>query len=190
MAVNKEPGLDAHIAKVLERIGEVSLAMRRKQATDLSLLQLRILGFVKDHAEEQVGVARLAEELQVSKPTISDSVKLLVDRKRLVRIADKGDARAHNLKITTSGMNELAPQSPLDKAVSVLSADDKKAMMLGLLGILEGLFSTGDMIVQRMCWTCKHYRGDKKNKHRCMLLQQDLSIAELRTDCPEHDLGR
>ena len=55
MAVNKEPGLDAHIAKVLERIGEVSLAMRRKQATDLSLLQLRILGFVKDHAEEQVG---------------------------------------------------------------------------------------------------------------------------------------
>lgn len=43
MAVSNKPQLDAHIAKVLERIGEVSLAMRRKQTIDLSPLQLRIL---------------------------------------------------------------------------------------------------------------------------------------------------
>lgn len=190
MAPKQYSELDSHLAQVLERIGEVSLAMRRKQGTagDLGPLQLRVLGFVHDHAAEQVGVARLAEELQVSKPTISDCVKLLVDRKRLTRTADKWDARAHALKVTTIGRQALAKSPPLSKAVAGLSVPGKEAMMLGLLSVLEGLFNKGELKVQRMCWTCVHYRGDKKNKHRCSLLGKSLSIAELRTDCAEHEL--
>lgn len=189
MATKKITGLDEHLAQVLERIGEVSLAMRRKQATDLSPLQLRILDFVNAHSEEQVGVARLSEELQVSKPTISDSVKLLVERKRLERKVDALDARAHKLKITSVGKKELTANSPLDQAIAGLSGPGKEAMMLGLLGVLEGLFNSGDLNVQRMCWTCRYYDGNKKNEHRCLLLEKSLGISELRTDCAEHELA-
>lgn len=145
---------------------------------------------MNDHAGEQVGVARLADELQVSKPTISDSVKLLVERKRLKRVSDKADARAHTLKTTAAGNKELATNSPLDRAVAKISTTGKEAMLLGLLGVLEGLFNAGDMNVQRMCWTCKHYQGDRNGKHRCMLLRKDLSVVELRTDCAEHELAQ
>lgn len=191
MAKGNDKEMDLHLAHVLERIGEVSLAMRRKQAADggLSPLQWRILEFVNDHDGQQVGVARLAEELQVSKPTISDSVKLLVDRKRLLRKADKLDARAHSLKVTAVGKRELATSTTLGQVVGGLSLPDKEAMMLGLLSVLEGLFHSGGLNVQRMCWTCEHYEGDKKNKHRCLLLEKSLSVAELRTDCPEHELA-
>ncbi|MBK9177429.1 MAG: MarR family transcriptional regulator [Flavobacteriales bacterium] len=68
--------LNAHLARLLERIAEVSRALRWRQATSagLSPLQIRILGFVSEHPGESVGVARLAEELQVTRPTVSDSV--------------------------------------------------------------------------------------------------------------------
>ena len=50
--------MNAHLARLLERIGEVSRAMRWEEATGsgLSPLQLRILGFVADHAGQSVGV--------------------------------------------------------------------------------------------------------------------------------------
>lgn len=182
--------LDLHLAQVLERVGEISRALRWKQATesDLSILQLRILGFVNDHALEHVGVARLAEELQMSKPTISDSVKVLTDRNLLARKPDKLDGRSHTLKLTAAGKKCMAGTTPLDVAVSDLPKASKEALLLSLLGVLESLFANGGMHVQRMCWTCQHYKGDRKNQHRCLLLEKTLAIAELRTDCPEHAL--
>ena len=103
--MSSTPELDAHLAQVLERIGEVARALRWKQAVEegLSPLQIRIMGFLADHADESIGVARLAEELLVSKPTISDSVKLLADRKFLIRKPDKSDARSHALQLTGAG---------------------------------------------------------------------------------------
>ncbi|MBP6311664.1 MAG: MarR family winged helix-turn-helix transcriptional regulator [Flavobacteriales bacterium] len=180
--------LDTHLAQVLERVGEISRALRWKQATesDLSPLQLRILGFVNDHAPEPVGVARLAEELQISKPTISDSVKVLAERNLLARKPDKLDGRSHTLKLTTAGRKCLTGASPLDIAVTDLPNAAKEALLLALMGILETLFENGGVQVQRMCWTCQHYKGDRKGQHRCRLLEKTLAIAELRTDCPEH----
>jgi len=101
--------LNAHLARLLARIGEVSRAMRWEEATGSghSPLQLRILGFVADHAGQSVGVARLAEELQVTRPTVSDSVKLLVDRGLLVREPDPLDGRGHTLRLTAAGRKHL-----------------------------------------------------------------------------------
>jgi len=188
--MEKNPGLDAHLAQVLERIGEVARALRWKQAVDadLSPLQIRILGFLGDHEVEGVGVARLAEELQVSKPTISDSVNLLSDRKLLVRKADKHDARSHALQLTASGRKHASVDTPLKDAVAALSQEQKEHLLLGLMGVLGSLFRSEEVQVQRMCFTCAHYEGDRKTKHRCLLLEKTLKVAELRTDCVEHEL--
>ena len=182
--------MDLHLAQLLERVGEVGRALRWKRAaeSDLSPLQLRILGFIHDHPNETVGVARLADELQVSRPTISDSVKVLADRNLLLRKADKHDGRSHALKLSAKGKKRAADASPLVDSVAGLSAASKEAMLLSLLGILENLFRSGDLHVQRMCWTCVHYDGDRMDQHRCRLLEKTLAIVELRTDCPEHRL--
>lgn len=181
--------LNAHLARLLERIGEVSRAMRWEEATGsgFSPLQLRILGFVADHAGQAVGVARLAEELQVTKPTVSDSVKLLVDRGLLARKADAHDGRSHTLHLTAAGRRHLPIAGPFTAALAALPVQEREALLLGLMRLLEALLASGDVQVQRMCWTCAHYRGDRNTSHHCMLLRKDLSLAELRTDCPEHE---
>lgn len=182
--------LNAHLERLLERIGEVSRAMRWQEATGsgLSPLQLRILGFVSDHAGQSVGVARLAEELQVTKPTVSDSVKLLVERGLLVRKPDPLDGRGHTLRLTAAGRKHLPAAEPFAAALATLPRQERETLLLALMRLLEALLSSGEVQVQRMCWTCAHYRGDRNASHHCMLLRKDLSVAELRTDCPEHEL--
>lgn len=183
--------LNAHLERLLERIGEVSRAMRWQEATGsgLSPLQLRILGFVSDHAGQSVGVARLAEELQVTKPTVSDSVKLLVERGLLVRKPDPLDGRGHTLRLTAAGRKHLPAAEPFAAALATLPRQERETLLLALMRLLEALLSSGEVQVQRMCWTCAHYSGDRQGKHHCLLLRKDLAVVELRTDCPEHELA-
>lgn len=181
---------DAHIAKVLERIGEVALALRRGtgMAQDLSALQLRVLGFVADRGTEPVGVALLADALQISRPTASDSVRVLVERGFLLRRPDPADGRSHALRLTAIGRKAAAHAraTPLRDALGLLPQADKEGTLIALMRVLEALVHSGDVRVQRLCFTCKHYQGDKRSKHRCLLMRTDMTVAELRTDCPDH----
>lgn len=183
--------LDAHVAQVLERIGEIARSLRWKQAVDsgLSPLQIRILEFLADHRSERTGVARLADELQMSRPTISDSVKLLDERGLLVRKVDRTDGRSHALVLTAAGRKNAASSTPLNDAMARMDKATKEALLLGLMGVLESLFRSEEVQVQRMCFTCAHYAGDRRTKHRCLLLEKSLKVAELRTDCGEHELS-
>lgn len=185
-----DSALDRHIAAVLERIGEVARAERWHQAAELELtpLQMRIMGFVAEHAEEAVGVARLATELQLSRPTISDSVALLVSKGLLLRRPDPHDGRSHGLKLSAKARRSIQDGSPLDGAVSALNDRTKEDLLLALMQVLHRLSSEGTVQVQRMCWTCVHYNGDRYRAHRCLLLKKTLAIRDLRTDCREHEL--
>lgn len=184
-----EGPLNAHLARLLERIGEVARALRWQQATGagLSPLQIRILGFVCDHPGEPVGVARLADELQVTRPTVSDSVALLVERGLLLRKPDPNDGRSHTLRLTSAGRRWLPAGGPFTEALATLPLHERETLLLALMRLLASLLETGDVQVQRMCWTCTHYRGDRKDRHHCQLLGTDLAVAELRTDCSEHE---
>lgn len=187
-----KPDTDEHLARMLERIGEVALALRRGKgmAQELSALQLRVLGFVADRGVEPAGVALLADALQVSRPTASDSVRLLVERGFLLRKPDPHDARSHALHLTAAGRKAAASGSPLLGALAGLPKEAKAPTLIALMRVLEALVNAGDVRVQRMCFTCKHYRGDKSGKHRCLLMKLDMAVADLRTDCPEHEALR
>lgn len=184
-----DDGLNAHLARLLERIGEVSRALRWQQGTSagLSPLQIRILGFVAGHPGEPVGVARLAQELQVTRPTVSDSVALLVERGLLLRKPDPHDGRSHALRPTAAGKRCLPKGGPFTETLATLPLHERETLLLALMRLLEALLGSADVQVQRMCWTCAHYRGDRTGKHHCTLLGTDLAVAELRTDCPEHE---
>lgn len=180
---------DEHLAQVLERLGEVARSMRWKQATDagLSALQLRILGLIAAHPERAVGVAMLAAELQVGKATVSESVKALVDQKFLDRKAGGTDGRSHALRLRATARKHVQTVPPLSEAMAALPDARKDALLLASMHLLSALVDSGDVQVQRMCWTCAHYRGDRDKRHHCALLKKDLAVLELRTDCAEHE---
>lgn len=183
--------MDQHLARVLERLGDVSRALRWKQATDagLSALQLRILGFIAAHPERAIGVAVLAQELELGRPTVSESVKTLVDQRYLERQPDATDGRSHTLRLRANGRAHAQDDTPLTSAMARLSPARKNALLLSSMHLLQVLVESGGVQLQRMCWTCRHYSGDHEKRHHCALLAKLLSIPELRTDCPEHELA-
>lgn len=180
---------DRHLASVLERIGEVSRAQRMRQSANggLSPLQLRILAFVAEHPDSPIGVARLADELQIGRPTISESVRLLVEKGLLLRRADPADKRGHILRLSSKAARRMDDGSPLDDALAELPTSSKDALLLGLMQVLHQLAGSGKVQVQRMCFTCAHYAGDCNGQHRCLLLKKTLRVRELRSDCAEHE---
>ena len=70
-----------------------------------------------------------------------------------------------------------------------LPAVRKNELLLASMQLLEALVRNDKVHVQRMCWTCLHYRGNRNKRHHCLLLKKNMPIQALRTDCPEHELA-
>ena len=81
----------------------------------------------------------------------------------------------------------LPTGGPFTESLATLPLHERESLLLGLMRLLEALLSRGDVQVQRMCWTCAHYDGDRKEHHRCLLLKKTLKVRELRTDCAEYE---
>ncbi|MBK9514781.1 MAG: hypothetical protein IPO05_14405 [Flavobacteriales bacterium] len=80
----------------------------------------------------------------------------------------------------------LPTGGPFTESLATLPLHERESLLLGLMRLLEALLSRGDVQVQRMCWTCAHYNGDRRGRHRSCCYGR-IAVAELRTDCPEHE---
>ena len=69
----------------LERVSEAfkSLLWEKAKLHGLSPIQIQILLFIQTHRRELCSVSHLAQEFEVTKPTVSDAVRVL-DKKGLV----------------------------------------------------------------------------------------------------------
>jgi hypothetical protein len=76
----------------------------------------------------------------------------------------------------------------IEASIASIAAAAQADLLLNLLSIIRHLHQQGIISVQRMCFTCRHYRpGQAGQPHFCQLLNAPLTTAELRVDCPEHE---
>ncbi len=186
---------ESKIVASLERISQAFrvLLWQESNAFSLSPIQVQVLIFLLHHSEEKRKVSYLAGEFNMTKATISDAVKAL-DQKGLIEKAYvPGDTRSYIIHLSERG-REIAKKTslftreihdPIDK----LHPDDKENLLLSLLNIIRHLNKAGVITIQRMCTTCAyHQQSENGEKHFCKLLNQNLQIADLRIDCPEHEM--
>jgi DNA-binding MarR family transcriptional regulator len=184
--------LDARLLLSLQRLSDMLKAMQWEQARLLGItpLQLQILLFVGYHTPDVNKAANIATELQVSRPTISDAVGSLVTKKLLEMHADKRDRRSYSLVLTEAGvqMMEQAGEylAQLETVLDKRPGQDKSLLYQSVYSIIAGLVSPEKGGVQRMCYNCAHYSGNKKRQHECLFLQKPLLSSELQLDCPYH----
>lgn len=184
--------LDARLLLSLQRLSDMLKAMQWEQARTMGItpLQLQILLFVGYHPPAVNKAANIAAELQVSRPTISDAVGSLVSKQLLVMEADKRDRRSFALVLTETGtqLMEKAGEymQPLLTLLDKKSVQEKGSLYHSVYNIITGLLTPEKGGVQRMCFNCAHYSGNKKRQHNCLLLQKPLSSSELQLDCLYH----
>lgn len=180
------------IFSALERIhtSSRSALTRAGHEHGLSPLQAQILHFV--HRRSTASASQLADQLRVSKPTISDAIATLLTKKLIKKTASIEDARGYSITLTAKGRNEAvllaSYATPFLDSVNTLSEPQKQALWDALLNLLRTMENQGLIPHQRMCFSCQHFEKNAANNgYYCRLMQLPLRIDELRIDCNEHE---
>ena len=185
--------IESRIVVALERISEAFrvLLWNESKENSLSPIQIQILIFIYFHSLEKCKVGYLADEFNMTKATISDSVKVLLSKELVTKETDPIDTRSFSLSLTNEG-KKIAKKaslfaSSIEQPIEKLTQEQKTIMLNGLLKLIYDLNKSGIITIQRMCFTCSNYQLEK-GVHYCKLLKSQLAENELRIDCPEHKL--
>lgn len=155
----------------------------------LSPIQIQILIFIENHSNKYQTVNYISDEFNVSKATISDSIKTLEKRGLVKKVKSTKDSRSSLIKLDTKGekivdiLSEF-PQSLTD-LVENIKSNNQELLWQELYNILNSLQSAGEINIQRMCNTCVHF-SSKNHQSYCNLLNKVLESSDLRLDCNEH----
>lgn len=185
--------IESRIIASLERISQAFRVLLWQESTEYSLspIQVQVLIFLLHHSEEKRKVSYLADEFNMTKATISDTIKSLEQKQLIKKEYLSDDTRSFVINLTAKGKT-LANKTALFAQqliapIEKLHNDDKQNLLLSLIEIIHHLNKAGIITIQRMCFTCSYYQvSENRKKHFCKLLNQELQNAELRIDCPEH----
>ena len=197
------PSFDENSAPLASRIAtglhKIGLAMKQQawqQANDegLSATQAQILAALVSHGA--LTGSELSERLGVTLPTISDSVRALVDKELVTKSRDPRHPRASLLVPTKQGaaLGARARSWPEFLAASLddLSLEEQRAFYSGVIKMIRSLQEQGLIPIHRMCVTCTHFRPNVREgaaPHHCAFVDAPLAHEQLRIDCQEHDLA-
>lgn len=181
------------IATGLHKLG---LAMKQqawlKAAEDgLSPTQGQILAALL--ADAPLTGTDLSKRLGVTLPTISDSVKTLVEKGLVEKTSDPRHPRASLLALTAAGKKRAASVRAwpefLAAAVGVMSEPEQEVFLAGLMKMIRSLQESGQIPTNKMCVTCTYFRPrvhDGGLPHHCAFVDAPMADQHLRLDCPDH----
>ena len=191
---HQNSSIESKIVASLERVSQAFRVLLWNESKEFSLspIQVQVLIFLLTHSDEKRKVSYLAEEFNMTKPTISDTIKTLEHKLLIQKEYEQHDTRSYIINLTKKGKTIAKQTSLFAKQIQVpidnLHSTDKKNLLLSLLDIIHHLNKSGIITIQRMCFTCHFYKSNKSGQeHFCGLLNTKLADTELRIDCTEHN---
>ncbi|APQ19264.1 MarR family winged helix-turn-helix transcriptional regulator [Maribacter hydrothermalis] len=187
----QEKDISSKIVAGMERVSEVFkiLLWEKAKLVGLSPIQIQILIFIAFHKRELCNVSHLAKEFNVTKPTVSDAIKVL-DKKRLIlKDYSSSDNRSYSITLSELGTEVISQtynfSNPIKKQIDSFSTSELESLFETLSQLIYKLNHNGILSVQRTCYGCKFYQKNQESDY-CNLLQKELLNGEIRLDCPEY----
>ena len=175
--VHQNQNTESKIVASLERISQAFRVMLWNQSKEHSLspIQVQVLIFLLHHSEDKRKVTYLAAEFNMTKATISDTIKTLEQKLLIKKVYEPQDTRSYVIHLTKKGTGIAEQTSKFAEQIQVpidkLNSTDKENLLLSLLDIIHHLNKSGIITIQRMCFTCQFYKANKAgNEHFCELL--------------------
>lgn len=192
---HQNSSIESKIVASLERVSQAFRVLLWNESKEFSLspIQVQVLIFLLHHSDEKRKVSYLADEFNVTKATISDTIKTLDLKQLIFKEYEQHDTRSYIIHLTKKGKETAEQTSLFAKQIQVpidkLHLTDKENLLLSLLDTIHHLNKSGIITIQRMCMSCHFYKANKDGQiHFCKLLNQNLHVTDLRIDCPEHVL--
>lgn len=188
----QQEDLPSKIVTALERVSQAFKALLWEKAKKLGLspIQIQILVFIANHKSEYNNVSYLANEFNVTKPTLSDAIKVLAKKELIEKDYSSSDNRSYTVFLTDLGKQTLKETedfvNPLTESLKTITPKDQESFFNTLSKVVYQLNQKGVLTVQRTCFACKYYQKNKET-HYCNLLDSELLNKELRIDCEEFE---
>lgn len=188
----QERDISSKIVAGLERISEVFkvLLWEKAKIVGLSPIQIQMLIFIAFHKQELCNVSHLAKEFNITKPTVSDAIKVLDKKKMIEKDFSSSDSRSYTIHLSTLGKNIVSETNdfanPLKTIVDGFEQTDLENLFGTISELINKLNRQGILTVQRTCYGCKFYQKNKTVDY-CNLLDKELLNHDIRLDCPEYE---
>lgn len=176
----------------LERISEAFkvLLWEKAKVLGLSPIQIQLLIFMAYHKQDLCKVSHLAKEFNVTKPTISDAIRMLDKKELIKKDYSSADSRSYSILLSEKGKKIVQETenfaSPIKDQLTDVSGKDLEALFSSLSTLIYQLNKVGILSVQRTCYGCKFYQKKAKSDY-CKLLNKDLFPNDIRLDCGEYE---
>jgi DNA-binding MarR family transcriptional regulator len=187
---NQNSSLDHKIVAGLERLSQVFriLLWEKAKIHQLSPIQIQLLIFIRYHTEDKTTVSYLAKEFNITKPTISDAIKILEQKKLIKKIIADTDSRSYTIQLTAAGKKVVIETedfiNPITEIISTTAPANKLLLWENISAFIQQLNKLEIISVQRTCFNCRHYSFKNKSPF-CNLLGQKLKTEDIRIDCEE-----
>ena len=188
----QEKDISSKIVAGMERVSEVFkiLLWEKAKVVGLSPIQIQLLIFIAFHKQELCNVSHLAKEFNVTKPTISDAIRVLDNKGMVAKDYSSSDNRSYSIQLTELG-KELVIETngfanPLKKQIDKFNKNELESLFSTLSELIYKLNISGILNVQRTCYGCKFYQKNEGTDY-CNLLHKELMTNEIRLDCPEYE---
>ncbi|WP_445733885.1 MarR family winged helix-turn-helix transcriptional regulator [Mariniflexile sp.] len=189
---NQETDLSNKIVAGLERISEAFkvLLWEKAKVLGLSPIQIQILIFIAYHKIGFCNVTHLAKEFNLTKPTISDAVRVLINKGFIEKTVSTSDSRSYAIQLTNEGKHIVSETEnfalPIKTQLKKTDESDLNTLFKTISNLIYQLNKIGVLTVQRTCYACKFHQKNQ-DKDYCNLLEKELLNSEIRIDCAEFE---
>ena len=141
----QENNIESKIVVALERISQAFrvLLWNESKENSLSPIQIQILIFLLFHTEEKCKVSYLADEFNMTKATISDSIKVLLQKKLISKTNNEEDTRSFAITLTREGkkiaLKASAFADAIEQPIGKFSKQQKEILLNSLLKLIYDL---------------------------------------------------
>ncbi|NQY31008.1 MAG: MarR family transcriptional regulator [Flavobacteriaceae bacterium] len=188
----QEKSITSKIVVGLERISEVFkvLLWEHAKIIGVSPIQIQILIFIAYHKSELCNVSHLAKEFNVTKPTVSDAIRVLYKKKYIIKDYSSSDSRSYTILLSDLGKKTVAKTenfaNPIETQLKKIETADLESVFETLSKLIYQLNNNGILTVQRTCFGCKFY-NKSENRNYCNLMEKELLTSDIRLDCSEYE---
>ena len=155
----------------------------------ISPIQTQMMIFLNSHSYELCTVTQLSKEFNITKATVSDSIRVLIKKDYLYKKIEKNDSRIFYLFLTDYGKDLVAKldgfSDSLHNSLLNLKVKDKKNMFDNFVTIISNLQDSGSISERRMCSKCQFYRFISDQTFHCSFMEKKLRNINFRLDCSE-----
>lgn len=187
----QQKSLTSKIVVGLERISNVFkvLLWEHAKVIGLSPIQIQILIFIAYHKSELCNVSHLAKEFNLTKPTVSDAIRMLDKKKYIIKDYSLSDSRSYSILLSELGRKTVAETenfaNPIETQLEKTDKGDLESIFKTLSNLIYQLNNNGILTVQRTCFGCKFF-DKSENRNYCNLMEKELLTSDIRLDCTEY----